>query len=487
MSDASAQPDRPERRGNLWQRLKWWHWLAGVAVVFLLCFGLWHVALAWQVDAAMQRIRDMGYPATAEELDEWYPRVEEGPNAAERILDAANRYRRPQEEVLRKLPVIGEADLPRPEEPLPEEMREEIEGLLAENEAALEGLRKIDPAWAARYPVDLSRGINASLPHLSEIRRVASVLALSAIDRIEAGRGEGAGADVATMLTLAESIEKEPLLISLLVRRAVQNLAVDTLERWVNRGEMSEAQAHRLMGRLEQVEDPEALRRAVVGEACVANAAFKQVANGGANVMSIGGELTLVSRITGILKLDQLEMLELSSRPIEAAGAPLPQRLELFEALDRRFNDIPPYAFITRLLLPSHLKAAQVDLRTIARLRAARTALAVEMYEHDYGEAPGALEELVPDYLDAVPADPFTGEPLKYDRRDPDRYIVYSVSADQKDHGGKQPAPGSNDWGIDPGYDIAFQVGGPWPEGSTEKDNSGGGAQGSGLSGESEG
>ncbi len=62
--------------------------------------------------------------------------------------------------------------------------------------------------------------------------------------------------------------------------------------------------------------------------------------------------------------------------------------------------------------------------------------LALRAYRLDHGAYPAGLSDLVPDYLDAVPNDPFAEDvPLRY-RIDGDRYILYSVGPDGVDDGG---------------------------------------------------
>ena len=74
-------------------------------------------------------------------------------------------------------------------------------------------------------------------------------------------------------------------------------------------------------------------------------------------------------------------------------------------------------------------------LRAQGRRRALMTKLAVLAYRHERGTLPADLAALVPDYLDSVPEDPFTGQALKY-RRSPGGFVVYSVGEDEKDDGG---------------------------------------------------
>lgn len=69
------------------------------------------------------------------------------------------------------------------------------------------------------------------------------------------------------------------------------------------------------------------------------------------------------------------------------------------------------------------------------QLAATRLLVALRAHELDHGQLPGALDELVPTCLDAVPLDPCDGQPLRYDR---ERRCVYSVGEDLQDAGGAQ-------------------------------------------------
>jgi len=64
-----------------------------------------------------------------------------------------------------------------------------------------------------------------------------------------------------------------------------------------------------------------------------------------------------------------------------------------------------------------------------------RLLLALKAYKTDTGELPLSLDELVPDYVDAVPQDPFDGRPIRYSREDK---ILYSVGEDLVDSGGSE-------------------------------------------------
>jgi hypothetical protein len=60
---------------------------------------------------------------------------------------------------------------------------------------------------------------------------------------------------------------------------------------------------------------------------------------------------------------------------------------------------------------------------------------AVRLFEQEHGRSPHSLEELVPQYLPAIPLDPYSGKSLCYKLED-DGITVYSVDRDGSDNGG---------------------------------------------------
>lgn len=59
-------------------------------------------------------------------------------------------------------------------------------------------------------------------------------------------------------------------------------------------------------------------------------------------------------------------------------------------------------------------RLGDLDRRCETLRRAVRLQVAVRLYQLERGEAPTSLERLVPDYLPAVPLDPYSGQPFRY-------------------------------------------------------------------------
>ena len=95
------------------------------------------------------------------------------------------------------------------------------------------------------------------------------------------------------------------------------------------------------------------------------------------------------------------------------------------------------------------------DLESIARLRVARTALAVARFRLAHGGLPDALAELTPTLLEEVPDDPFDNKPLRY-KKLPVGFIVYSVGRDGVDDGGLEKTPSTKSGNPPP--DVTFTI-----------------------------
>ncbi|MGZ8937908.1 MAG: hypothetical protein ACXW32_01710 [Limisphaerales bacterium] len=79
------------------------------------------------------------------------------------------------------------------------------------------------------------------------------------------------------------------------------------------------------------------------------------------------------------------------------------------------------------------------DLSCTAFMNVIRTGLAAELYQRKHGVPPRTLDALVPEFLSAVPEDPFSTEPLRSIYTD--RLIIYSVGVDRADNTADMSAP----------------------------------------------
>jgi hypothetical protein len=111
------------------------------------------------------------------------------------------------------------------------------------------------------------------------------------------------------------------------------------------------------------------------------------------------------------------------------------QRIDAaFKAQDRYSVALLIFPDISRLAR----SADQLRLYRDATL----TTIALEQYRRAYADWPETLDQLVPDFLDAIPPDRADGKPLRYRRTDGGGATLYSLGPDRDDDGGVPTAEG---------------------------------------------
>jgi len=85
-------------------------------------------------------------------------------------------------------------------------------------------------------------------------------------------------------------------------------------------------------------------------------------------------------------------------------------------SIEQRAYENPTLYPLLGMLLPGNESAITSYHRSEALLHCAAAAIAIKLYEADHGKRPETLDQLVPDYLPALPVDPFskTREPIRY-------------------------------------------------------------------------
>lgn len=96
----------------------------------------------------------------------------------------------------------------------------------------------------------------------------------------------------------------------------------------------------------------------------------------------------------------------------------------------------PPKGPILRELVLGPETILSVSVQDRIRARTVRAAIACELYRRAEGAYPETIDQLAPTYLDRVPLDPFTGDPMRYARVGPS-FTIYSVGNDRQDNGGE--------------------------------------------------
>lgn len=87
------------------------------------------------------------------------------------------------------------------------------------------------------------------------------------------------------------------------------------------------------------------------------------------------------------------------------------------------------------MIMPATSRFFELWMRSLGENRAARAILATERFRLRQGRWPEQLSDLVPEFLDAVPQDPFDNKPLRFEIREGD-ICIWSIGEDLRDDGG---------------------------------------------------
>jgi hypothetical protein len=427
-------------------RLKFFHVLIILLIAGTGAFVYYRFSLKSKLRARIDAIRATGYPVTCAELDKWYAIPENVENAAHTIIDAFWCYEELGE--TESLPLIGRAKLPTRTKPLPEEMKASIAQYIADNNEALALLHKASAIEHCRYPIDLSIGIDTQLNHLSKLRKCMMLLNLETIWHAENGQYHSAANSVMSGFSLARSLANEPVIVPQLVRMACNSLSISGIERCINRTTFTDEQLADIDRCLIDAEDHSNLARAYIGDRCHFLDALKKPESLEFVITSHDMPITPfldLYKALGLADMDAILYLDFIDGYIEITKLPLHQHKKASDVLDARLASLSNIHVLLHMLLPIRSRTAAIELRSVARLRAARAGLAVERHRLAAGKLPDSLTELVPVYLESIPKDPFDGNELRYKKLEAG-FVVYSIGEDMSDDGGKEQTKESKNW-----------------------------------------
>ncbi|MBN9689573.1 MAG: hypothetical protein J0M24_04985 [Verrucomicrobia bacterium] len=397
------------------------------------------------VRSRIERLRAAGLPTTPAELEVWYAAPPPAENRALPILEAAAALRGADQNDT-NLPWLGRATIPPTGVSLEPRLRTRMEGFVQTNREALKAGRKATERPFSRYPVLLSAGMAIRLPHLGPVQTLTSSLILEAVEAAEKGDSDLASADLVAGIRVADSLAQEPVNLSVVIANSLYRTVADGAERVFCHHQLSESQLQTLQQVWTQALSIPSAKRAMIGNIAfsetlrtlsVRNALveFDRASDGSA--MSAWSTLRLGMHVAaGGLRKDYGVLVEHWDERRLAAQMEYPERLAQEKKLqsDLETRVVTSYLPAIRYHIGSDEDLAATSM---AVKRSALTACAVERYRlKNSSRLPERLEELVPEFLPAVPLDPFDGRPLRYEVSG-EGYVIYSVGSDLVDDRGR--------------------------------------------------
>jgi hypothetical protein len=445
-------------------------------IVWLLCslgvfasvivgtFVVWRVNLSHEVNAKLAAIRSAGLPTSGAELNAYYSAVPDNENAALVMTQAFALLRNYPDSRSNE---IDQFQFPNRGQPLTNEQIRLLTGYVEMNAAALEKVSEAVKLPKSRYPIDLTAGYDTQMPHLAELKRLGHVAWFQALLTSDT---TNAIACIRSILGMAQTLNDEPVLISQLVRVALIKMATSELEWRLNIDTLDETGLVQLSTAFATAENTNSLACALIGERataipyfCMSMAEIERRERAAEQDHEISGpplpgRQPVFSTVTGFFERDLSYYLNVMDTNIALVSSLSPSNSLIVATDFGNVSQVPRqhYYILSAMMLPSLSNAVIHEVESSASLRLSTAALAIERFRLEHGQLPKNLNELVPQFLPAVPTDPFDGQPLRYHHLDKG-YVVYSVGADGHDDGGREkPA----DWKSSDKttYDITFTV-----------------------------
>lgn len=405
--------------------------LFGIGVVVFV-FGVFRVTVYVRAQNGLPTLA--GEPTTEEDLKVWYPEtVSEAENAAPLYLKAARAFTSP-EYGDKIIPFFNGNELSGPGNALPDETLQSITDFLAKNAETVLLLHEAAALPKCRYPAEGQKEGELS------VNRPWPILALEAVLHAERGDNNGAVDALLTGFAAAGSLRNEPMVINTIQRWWCSRFLLLALERVLTRVTLTDEQLMAIAAALANADTAEGMTRGLVGMRCGAAPYFrgsmeikKEMYEPNLPPQWLEGWLRQVYFLSGLADMERRRFNELIHDWQEARKrVPFSARKDAAATLQDRLNKASNWqAPITRAFIRETSITGLVIQETCykARVATAELALAMERFRLKYGRLPDKPEELIPEFLEALPADPLNDQPLSY-RRDAQGYSVSSVGAD---------------------------------------------------------
>ena len=434
-----------------------WRWV--VLFFLLLVVGLagwyltWTRAAAKKIAAMTDELRRAGEPVAPQDLV--HPPVPLEQDAAIDLREAVALL----DQTSPAFKAANEIDTG---EPLSRAQAETIAKLVEAERDVLDKIRgargKPDADWKIPYQSPM---LMTLLPHLNDQRSLANLKRYAAVHERLAGNDGAALEHLRDVIAIGRATDSNPFMIGHLVSIGINaiathhligmapDLAIETAGDGKGGGATPDQVRATIRELLDEARSDRALLDAVRGERVMVLDTMKLLAERKLDARTVMGGGTgpnkgippiprgLILADAGIVigqNTAVLKALEQSpDYPAYLKNAPPPVPAALKQS--------PKLHFMASMFLPAYDRFVTQHFRAKADRRLAAVALALRLYAVEHGgKYPATLDELVPDYLPAVPTDPFAAgeKPLRYVVDDPEAPVVYSVGENGTDDGGSE-------------------------------------------------
>lgn len=311
------------------------------------------------------------------------------------------------------------------------------------------------------------------IPHVQTLRSAVRILRADTRWAMEQGDTERATRNIEAVFGMSHQAAEAPFLVGGLVGIALQGIGYRIIDESMSHGKFERFDQQQL-ARIQMAIAKHSAADLVSfdGERLFVKDIIQRVysddGNGDGRMTPVGSEVMFAIRL-GFMDIDcsnELDLDRLFAAPsVQRFTAPLsfltmPTRKQTADKLDELMDEFEARCNVpiclddmpdleTKIedlehdgyqlladLIPAYQAVRRAMFRSITNQGGTEMALAAYRYHKLNGEFPTSSEELVGEFLDAIPADQFNGNPLNYKLTE-NGFKVYSVGYDLDDDGGQ--------------------------------------------------
>lgn len=426
-----------KKRLPLWRRIAIWVIL--IVIVLMCAAMLADFLVGKQMAAEIGRIRDKGQPVCFSDLKGDIDETGTKEDAAIHYFEAIMPISSQNLEALKKVnSYYRQALLTFGTDKFPAELRQKVSQSL---EPFGPFLRKLDTASLmplSYFDFGIAQGVQVCKKYLAPVRVAGYLLSLRTLDFILNNKGDAAANSAVTMLKMTRVFDSQPTMMLHLAKMVIVVVACEDIAILLQRGNLSDSSMSRLQDALREVVGDDSVKRMLLAEM------VRQI--------DIARNLISKKTVDELLTDPPADLPERLKMPasrwarfrirqnsvtyfrkmidlISAAEKPWPHPLnEIYGQGDQPPKELSPIESSTAML-------TKITAETMALTRSLALAAAIQRYRLNNNSLPDSLDMLVPDYIDSVPADPFTNNRMLY-KKDSRNYLVYSAGINRIDDGG---------------------------------------------------
>jgi hypothetical protein len=427
--------------------------LVVIGIIFHVVLTNRRLRLNRQLEVKLAAIRAAGYPASIEELDDYYTAVPDVENAAPLYEKAFTVYHDTCDDVfkekIKQKPRTEVSDLFGDEEV--DVKRKSFRDLinivsvmdillgerlsnvsvaaskkyLSANRECITLLEQAVKLPKCRFNIKFVASFHMSTftryydyQHQFILRTSVRLFLFKTILAIENRDSALAVKNILIMLKMCHDFDNIPLLGPYLTRIGMQHLTITTLEYTLSMIELDADSLQQLSNALEDSldDDGKLLDRVFAGER-ILELNYDHLMQQPEDPVLVNGRLNRLYqfyKLTGFDIENKLKSLELNEGHLKLDK----NNIEAIKCYDDEFGtkygQLTEFYFLTQMAGHPKSNILYKRLETEARIKGALIGLAIERYRLKYKKLPEKLTQLVPEFIKKLPNDPFTGKSFRY-------------------------------------------------------------------------